>query len=94
MSDSHRRSAPISCALDGCENARHTNGYASAFRNRQNIKILAHLIHQNRSSWAQQRYVHERVSVLDFHQTIASNISKLVDFDRVSGGHAHHWNFL
>jgi hypothetical protein len=51
MSDSQRRSAPISRALDGCENARHTNGYASASRNHQNIKILAHLIHQNRSSW-------------------------------------------
>jgi hypothetical protein len=49
VSDSRRRSAPISCALDVCENTRHTNGYASVFSKRQSIKILAHLIHQNRS---------------------------------------------
>ena len=50
MSDSHRRSAPSSCALVTCENAPHTNGYASAFRKHQSIKSLAHLIRQNRPS--------------------------------------------
>ncbi len=50
LSDSHWRSAPSFCALDGCGNTRHTNGYASVFRNHQRIKILAHLIQQNRSA--------------------------------------------
>jgi len=50
MSDSHRRSAPSSCALATRENAPHTKGYASAFRKHQSIKSLAHLIRQNRSS--------------------------------------------
>jgi len=41
---------PSSCALATCENAPHTDGYASAFRKHQSIKSLAHLIRQNRSS--------------------------------------------
>ena len=51
MSDAQRRSAPISFVLDACENASHTNGYSSAFRMHQNIKILAQLIQKNHSSW-------------------------------------------
>ena len=54
MSNSYRRSAPSSCAPVACENAPHTNGYASAFRKRRTIKILAQLIQQNRSSWVQR----------------------------------------
>ena len=50
MSDSHRRSAPISWALDTCAAAPHTSGYASARCKHQSLKILAHLIRQNRSS--------------------------------------------
>ncbi len=37
-------------ALATCENAPNTDGYASALRKHQNIKILAHLFRQNRSS--------------------------------------------
>ena len=57
MNDSYRRSAPISCSLDACENAPYTKEYASAFRKHQSIKILAQLIRQNRSSWAMENWV-------------------------------------
>jgi len=54
MSISYRRAAPSSCAPVACENPPHTNGYASAFRKRRNIKILAQLVQQNRSSWVKR----------------------------------------
>ncbi len=41
----------MSCALDTCADARHTSGHASARRKHQSIKILAHLIRQNRSPY-------------------------------------------
>ena len=50
MSESHRRSGTISCALGTCEDAPNTNGYASALRKHQSIKILPQLIRQIRSS--------------------------------------------
>ena len=57
MSNSHRRSAPSSCAPAACENAPHTNGYESAFRKRRNIKIFAQLIQQNHSSWVKRAFL-------------------------------------
>ena len=57
MSNSHRRSAPSSCAPAACENAPHTDGDESAFRKLRNIKIFAQLIQQNRSSWVKRAFL-------------------------------------
>ncbi len=50
LSDSQRRSAPNPWPLDAFKKPQQTFGYACVFFKHQSLKVLAHLIRQNRST--------------------------------------------